>query len=464
MKPNIIKKSLFVILSILVLFSFSYAGVITEVGLNKSALINLKKQSERISIANTDIADAVVISPMQIQIIGKKLGSTSLIIWEKGEKPAFFDIKVIPDVEEIEARIKAIAPKDDITVKYANEHILLYGTASNEQMINKILAVASAYAKEGTAIKTTKYSAGLTETVETPAFKVLNYITLKEAQQVMLEVKVAEIEKAKLKELGISYLTKQKNFELTAPGLFANPAGIIGGGAGFGVVPGLEGFDLENISPQIGIAHYPSGIGAVIKALASRGYAKILAEPNLIVRSGEKGNFLAGARVPIQTVTGTPPTPSIEFEQVGVRLDFAPEVLETGVIRLKIDPAEVSEVGRLIEFTGGLFAPIINTREVRTSVDLKEGESLVLAGLFSEEMKKNIKKIPILGDIPILGLFFRNTSDELAEKELAFFITPRLVKPLAPGVKPVLPTDKKLTPEEEREFQWIPIPPEPVVQ
>ncbi len=459
MKPNRIK-FLFAIFLILVLCSFSFAGVVTEVGLNKSALINLKKQSERISIANTEIADAVVISPTQIQIIGKKLGSTSLIIWEKGEKPAFFDIKVIPDVEEIEARIKAIAPKDDITVKYANEHILLYGTASNEQMINKIVAVASAYAKEGTAIKTTRYSAGLTETVETPDFKVLNYITLKEAQQVLLEVKVAQISREKLTELGLSTFL-QGNFAepgnqhgfISFPGSLVTQDSNVARFGSFNLIP------VNQNPPQIGITHFPSGVSVFLRALAEKDLAKIIAEPNLIVRSGEKGNFLAGARVPIQVVTGTPPTPSIQFEQVGVRLNFAPEVLETGVIRLKIDPAEVSEIGSVVDFPSGLFAPIINTRTVQTSVDLKEGESLVIAGLFSEEMKKNIKKIPLLGDIPILGALFRSTTDELDKTELAFFITPRLIKPLAPGVKPELPTDRKLTPEEEREFQWIPIPP-----
>jgi pilus assembly protein CpaC len=451
----------FIILTLLIFLSttLSYAGVLTEVVVNKSTIINLKKPVERVSVAKKEVADIVVISPTELQLNGISLGSTSLIIWEKGDKPKFFDVKVIPDINEIEARIKAIAPDDSVSVTYANEHIVLSGTVSNEQMINKILAVASAYAKEGTGIKTTRFSAGLTETVHTPDFKVLNNLKLKEAQQVLLEVKVAQIDKSKLKELGIGFLVKERRFELTAPGLIGNPTGVIGGdGPGFNVFPGIEGFDFDNLTPQIGIAHYPSGIASILKMLQTKGYAKILAEPNLIVRSGEKGNFLAGTKVPIQVVTGTPPTPSIEYRDVGVKLNFAPEVLETGVIRLKIDPAEVSNIIRFLSFAGGLIAPEIDTREVRTSVDLKEGESLILAGLLSEETKKNIRKIPILGDIPILGMFFRATDDELKEKELAFFITPKLIKPIAPGTKPELPTDKKLTPDEEREFQWIPLP------
>ncbi len=461
MKQYLINKFKFLIFSciaVIALSGVSFAGITTEVVLNKSTIINLKKPIERVSIAKQEIADVLVISPEQLQINGLTLGSTSMIVWEKGEKPTFFDVKVIPDINEIEARIKAIAPNDDVTVKYANEHILLSGTVTNEQMINKIIAMASAYAKEGTGIKTTRFSAGLTETVETPEFKVLNNIKLKEAQQVMLEVRVAQIDKSKLKELGIGFLAKGNDAEITLPGLLRTPSGNVGGSAGFDVTPGIGSFGLETLSPQIGVAHFPSGIAAVLKALSTKGHVKILAEPNLVVRSGEKGNFLAGAKVPIQQAIGTPPTISIVYEQVGIRLNFAPDVLDTGVIRLKIDPAEVSSIGALREFTGGIFAPVIDTREVSTSVDLRDGESLVLAGLLDERAVKNMKKIPILGDIPILGLFFRSTSEELEQTELAFFITPKLVKPLAPGVKPELPTDKKLTPEEEREFRWIPLP------
>jgi pilus assembly protein CpaC len=207
------------------------------------------------------------------------------------------------------------------------------------------------------------------------------------------------------------------------------------------------------------VAYFPSDIAVVLKALQEKGFGKILAEPNLIVRTGEIGKFHVGQRIPIQTVTGTgaDATVSITYEEVGVRLYFAPEVLETGAIRLKVDPAEVSSVARFITFQG-IIAPEIDTRTISTSVDLREGESLILAGLLSEEMKKNIQKIPILGDIPILGAFFRSTRDDLKEIELAFFITPKLVKPIAPGVKTPLPTDNRPTPDEEREFQWIPIP------
>jgi pilus assembly protein CpaC len=297
---------------------------------------------------------------------------------------------------------------------------------------------------------------------ETAVLCILNLITMPEAQQVILEVKVASIDKTKLKELGISYLIKTDDFLLAGPGLLNNVTGTIGedlGGAGALPGSGFEGFDLGTASPNFIFRHYSGDIIALLRAMQEKGFGKILAEPNLIVRSGEKGTFHVGRRIPIQTVygVGASATPSITFEEVGVKLVFAPEVLETGVIRLKIDPAEVSNVIRYLTL-GGLLAPEIDTRRVTTSVDLKEGESFIVAGLLSEEMKKSIQKIPILGDIPILGAFFRSTRDEISEKDLAFFITPRLSKPIAPGVKTPLPTDNRPTPEEEREFQWIPMP------
>jgi pilus assembly protein CpaC len=422
----------------------------------KGTILTIKEPSKRVSVSDPAIAEINLISPTQILINGKKVGATTLITWDMQGNTKFFDVRVNGDIDQLKQQIKDMAPNDDIKVDFANDTLVLSGHAANQQRINKAAQLAQAYGA-----------------------KVLNHIIIEEAQQVLLEVKVAQIDKTKLKQLGISFLVKDRNFELTAPGLFTSADGKVGGAAGttggvgattgvtggtLGVAgteitPGIGGFDIGILSPQIGVAHFPSDIAVVLRALQEKGFGKILAEPNLVVRSGEKGNFHVGSRIPIQTVTGVgaAATLSITYEEVGIRLNFAPEVLETGAIRLKIDPAEVSSVARYITFQG-IIAPEIDTRRVITSVDLKEGESLILAGLLSDEMKKNIQKIPILGDIPILGAFFRNTRDELKEKELAFFITPRLVKPIPQGVKTELPGEKPLTPEQEREFQWIPLP------
>jgi pilus assembly protein CpaC len=502
-----------------------------DVIVGKETVLKINKpvqEIKQVSLANNEIAD---IKPLlafpaakmvEVIIAGKKPGITSLIVWDKEGNKSFFDVIVHRErmvefererSDAIEGKIKTLAPDSNVKVEMAGDTIVLSGTAKNRHMIDKIEKVALLYASEGcegisrgeslhpihvdkaqgkeepagyVSVNVAQQAMQQAQEKETEALCVLNLITMPEAQQVLLEVKVAQIDKTKLKELGISYLIKHENFEFTSPGLYTSPDGVVGATAteGFatstttiingvpittnsmtgalgntGVGPGLGSFDLETTPANIAIAHFPSGVAAVLKALQDKGFGKILAEPNLIVRSGEMGKFHVGRRIPIQTVygVGAAATPSITYEDVGIRLNFAPEVLETGVIRLKIDPAEVSAVARYLTFQG-IVAPEIDTRTVNTSVDLKEGESLILAGLLSEEMKKNIQKVPLLGDIPILGALFRSTRDELNEKELVFLITPKLGKAIPQGEKVKLPTDNMPSPEIEREFQWIPMP------
>ncbi len=428
-----------IFLIIFISTSVSMAAVAFDVTVGKETILKLKTSSSRVSVANPEIVGLTLISPSEILLNGKKTGTTSLIVWDKEGKTSFFDVRVMGDRSLLEKQIKEFSPKDEITAEFIKDTVVLSGNAKNQQTINRAVEIAQAYAP-----------------------KVINHVMIEEAQQVLLEVRVAQIDKTKLKELGIGFMAKgigSDNAELFAPGSLPAPSGNVGGPAGLNVSPGIASFNLEDVPAQIGVAHFPSGVAAVLKALQTKGYAKLLAEPNLAVRSGEKGEFNVTRRIPVQQVTGigADRTFTVIFEEVGIKLNFAPEVLETGVIRLKIDPAEVSNIVELRQLDAG-FAPIIDKRSVKTGVDLKEGESLVLAGLLTDEMKKNIQKVPILGDIPILGLLFRSTRDELSESELAFFITPKLVRPIPPGVKTELPGDKPLTPQEEREFKWVPLP------
>lgn len=461
------------------------AALPVYVTLNKGTTITIKEPSTRVSISNPEIAELNLVSPTEILINGKKLGNTTLIIWDKKGSKTFFDIRVNGDIAQLVTQIRETAPGADIRVELANDTIVLSGNARNQQTVDKVVQLAHAYAVASKVSTTTTFAGGVAkETTETSG-KVINHIKIAEAQQVLLEVKVAQIDKTKLKELGVSFIIQGiggNKGEITFPGFPFTPSGTIGkldttetkvlglGPSGETITtdrflgksdmwPGITGFDLENNNPQIGYANFPSGVAVMLKALSSKGLAKILAEPNLVVRSGEKGNFHVGTRFPIQTVSGVGAgaTVSIVYEEVGIRLNFAPEVLETGAIRLKIDPAEVSGITDFVRLQN-FVAPIVDTRTVKTNVDLREGESLILAGLLSDEMKKNIQKVPILGDIPIFGALFRNTTDELRERELVFFITPRLVQPIAKGEKVDLPGDRPLTPEEEKEFRWIPMP------
>jgi pilus assembly protein CpaC len=415
--------------------SVALAAIPVDVTMGKGTILTLKRNSERISLANPAVADLVLISPTELLINGKSVGTTGLIIWDREGERTFFDINVMGDLDDLRTQINNLAPDEQITVDNVSGSILLKGTVGSDDTIKKVNTLSEQYAS-----------------------KIINFMKVKRPQQVMLEVKVAQIDRTKLSEFGLSALYKGNDYEGTL-GLVGMPGGNVGGPVGTDVTPGIEGFDLGQIGPQIGVASFDSGIAGVLKALAGKGLGTILAEPNLVVRSGEKGSFLAGSRIPVQTVTGTggAATVSITYEEVGVKLNFEPNVLDDGTIRLKLDPAEVSNINQFITFNG-ILAPQIDTREVRTSVDLKEGESLILAGLLSEETKKNISKIPLLGDIPILGALFRSTREDLERTELVFFITPKLVSPMAPGERPKELLKEPVTKKEERQYRWIPIP------
>ena len=424
------------ILLLSVFSGISRADLPVELSLNKSTLINLKKPVERVAVVKPEIADVEVISPIQIQINGLSTGATTLMVWEKGEqKPSFYEVRVNGDISQIGLQLLELSPDDPINAEFARDTIILSGKASNQRTITKAVEIALAYAP-----------------------KVLNHIELESPNQVLLQVKVAQVDKTALKKLGISALMKGKTSEgfsnlVSAPSNnntsnSGSVTGIAGNAAALAAFNPLDAFTL-------GISYFPSGIGAVIQALSTKGLAKILAEPNLLVKSGEEGDFLAGSKIPYTVLIsqGGSTTTSIVFQDVGVKLKFKPELMENGLIHLKIDPAEVSSIAGTMAVNG---YPIIDIREVRTSVELKEGESLVLAGLLQEETIKNMSKIPWVGDIPIIGAFFRATDNELTEKELVFFITPTLIKPNPPGTKTVLPTDKPLSPEEEKELKWMP--------
>jgi pilus assembly protein CpaC len=419
---------IFTLFVVAVFSSTAFAAIPVNVTVGKGTILTLKELSKRISIADPNVADIKLLSPTEILLNGKKPGTTNMIIWDTTGKATFFDVVVKADMTEFEKKLKEIAPGADISVESAGDTVILRGDLKNEQTKKKIDAVASAYVS-----------------------KLIDLLDVKEAQQVELEVRVAQIDKNKLKDFGLSFLVKGTTAE-TFSNLVGEPSGGIAGNAS-----GIDTFDpLGNF--QSGVSYFPSGVGAVLKALATKGFAKILASPNLVVRSGESGKFLVGTKVPVQTVTGVGSalTPSITFEQVGIILNFNPEVLETGTIRLKIDPAEVSNITGFITFGSGISAPQIDTRQVSTSVDLKEGESLILAGLLSEQTQKSISKIPWLGDVPIFGALFRSTHEEIDQKELVFLITPKLVQPIAKGTTVPLPTDNQPTLQEEREFQWVP--------
>jgi pilus assembly protein CpaC len=275
-------------------------------------------------------------------------------------------------------------------------------------------------------------------------------------QQIMLQVRVAEIGRSALRDLGI-------NFSSIGP----QWAGASFAGGAFAAPGGTAANPEVTLGSDVtaALVNYPSNITALIKALDKKGLFKTLAEPNLVVKSGEKGKFLAGQKIPYTTtssVGGTGGiTTNVQFEEVGVRLEFAPLLLKDGFINLKIDPVEVSTIDPTTPtiLQQGQF-PVINKRSTSTVVDLKEGDSLILSGLISSSASKALNKFPILGDIPVIGALFRSKSFQNNESELIVIITPFLKKPIVKGEEPDLKAMTTITPGEDDKMRWIPLLPD----
>jgi len=274
-------------------------------------------------------------------------------------------------------------------------------------------------------------------------------------QQIVLQVKVAEVSRSALRDLGINFSAIGKEWAGAsfAGGSFAAPFGTANN-------PGVS----LTSDVTAALVNYPNNITAVIKALDKKGLFKTLAEPNLVVKSGEKGRFLAGQRIPFTTtVAGTGgSTSNVQFEDVGVKLDFAPVLLKDGFINLKIDPVEVSTVDPSTPtvLSQGQF-PVINKRTTSTVVDLREGETLILSGLIQNLDSRTVSKFPILGDIPILGALFRSKNFQNNESELIIVITPLLKKAIPKGEEvPDLKAFTTITPGEDNKMRWIPLLPD----
>lgn len=427
-------------LSIIALFilipglAFAEAPAVkVQVDVGRSQILKVGKDIKKAAVSNKDIADIETITPRQLMIIGKNAGSTNLIIWDDGGASTFFDLSVKGmDFSLLSKDIKDLTG-EDIDVKVAQDTVILSGKVANVEDIKKAEDIAKSYAP-----------------------KVINLIKLTDPQQVVLQVKVAEVSRAALRDLGINFsaIGNQWGGASYNGGSFAGPRSTTVGNV---VVPGVTlGADVS-----AALVQFPSDLNAMIKALDKKGLFKTLAEPNLVVKSGEKGKFHAGQKIPYQTTTisGTTTTSTVTFQDVGVTLDFGPTVNKDGLINLKIDPVEVSTIDVASTVLAAGTFPIINTRTTSTVVDLKEGDSLILSGLISSEASRALSKFPILGDIPILGALFRSKNFQNKETELIVMITPHLRRSITPGQEPDLKKMTTVSPAEEDKLRWIPLTP-----
>jgi pilus assembly protein CpaC len=369
----------------------------------------------RIAVTNPAIADALVVQPREILIDGKSPGTVSLIVWGAARR-AQYDVVVAPAVSLLQQRLRELFPGEDIQVTTNDEAIVLSGHVSSTAVMLKAAEIAQSTAAKSKVINMLQLPTGM------------------ESQQVMLQVRFAEVNRKALTELGASFFTGANGsgdwLGRAATQQFAAPT-FQGSATTFS--------DLLNIF----LFNTKANVGVVIRALQQKGYFQSLAEPNLIAYNGEEASFLAGGEFPVPVVQGgVTNAVTIEWKEFGVRLTFKPTIAGD-TIRLKVTP-EVST----LDFNNGITlagfrVPALTTRRASTDVELRDGQSFAIAGLM-DNISQDVKQgIPGLSALPIIGYLFKSKSTQAEQTELMVLITPRLVKPLSPDEVPGLPGDPK---------------------
>ena len=358
------------------------------VPLNKSQVLKLDQPFQQVSVGNPEIADVVALSDRSVYVLGKKIGATNVTVYGTTHQPlAVVDVTVSYDVEALKSRLHDLLPGEPVEVRAGHDSLILSGLVTTNQQLGRALAVAERYAPT----------------------HVTNLLRVRGAQQVMLSVKVAEVSRNTVRELGLKPNINAHDFVYGT----LDP-----------INTALFGTASASVRSRIGT------YDLMIDALDQKGAVKILAEPNLICLSGDTANFLSGGEFPIPVAQNTSNgfnTITIEFKQFGVSLAFTPTVLDGNLISLVVSP-EVSQ----LDYTNALILngfsiPGLSTRRASTTVELRDGQSFAVAGLIQNDFTDQVRQLPGLGEVPVLGALFRSSNFQNQQTELVITITPHLV-------------------------------------
>ncbi len=395
----------------------------------------------RISVADPEIADIILISEKEVYVNGLAPGVTNLSLWGKSRFTTA-TVTVEADVSLLKEKLHQILPKEKIGVEAAGDTVVLSGEVSGPQAQDTAISLAAPYA------------GGKKE-------KVINLLHVGGVQQVLVEVRLAEIARTILDRVGVNFhgISPSGNFgvsQISQLGAIAalartiNPSQIPSQGASG--APGTA--MLQGMSTNLtALAGYKAG-GVLwtmfFDLLKQNDLGRVLAEPNLVTTSGQEASFLAGGEYPVpvpQSGVGGGTTVTIEYKKYGVQLVFTPTVLDEGKIAMKVNP-EVSD----LDYVNGVqinnfTIPGLRTRRMSTHLEVKDGQTFAMAGLIKDEDRDIVNKYPIMGEIPILGTLFRSSNFQKQQTELVVLVTPHLAKPLSPGAAR-LPDEKWVSPSD----------------
>jgi len=397
---------------------FAADGENVNLMVGRSTVLDTGAPIARVSLTSADVADALVTSSNQLLINGKMPGIISMFVWDRAGSIRRYEINVQRDLARLSEQLRTLFPGENISAQSNGKSIVLSGTVTQKDVIEKAVNVAAGYVDKKDEV--------------VPLLQVQDAGM---SNQVMLRVRFAEVSRNALTQLGASWYSDgaQNTVGSVTTGQFPTPffdktKAMVGEHQVFSDYLNLFLFDFKH------------QIGAVIKALQTRGLFQSLAEPNLVAESGKEASFLAGGEfpIPVAQASGASLAISVQFKEFGVRLSFTPTV--TGDrIHLKVRP-EVST----LDFNNaivmqGFRIPALSTRRAETELELANGQTFAIAGLLNNTVATTLQKIPGIGDIPVLGKLFQSKSAQKDQTELVVIITPEILAKNSPGVTPNLP-------------------------
>jgi pilus assembly protein CpaC len=405
---------------------------------NKSVSVATEYRVRRVSVGNPEIVDVVVVNPNQLQLVARGIGATNVIVWDAANRPqAVIDLHVSTAHSQISSRLREIVNSPNLQLSSAGDSIILQGSVPGALEAEKAVEITRAFLPKD------------------KRDNIVNLLEVGGGQQIMLEVVIAEMARTLRRQLGTNFHTIIGSGDQTFE--FFNLLGNLTSVEERSFLFDLDSFELleiENmieLSDSISFAATGFGVGTgtyefFFDILERNGLGKILAEPTLVARSGETASFLAGGEIPIPVAQGGAfGSITIEYKEFGVGLKFLPTVLSPDRIHLNVTP-EVSEPDFAFGTQlGGIIIPAFRTRRATTGIELADGQTFAIAGLLRDDVTESIDQYPILGDLPVLGALFRSSTFQRNESELVMIVTPRLVRPLDPGPRP-LPTDHFVEP------------------
>ncbi|HEX5109967.1 MAG TPA: type II and III secretion system protein family protein [Vicinamibacterales bacterium] len=389
------------------------AGEFPKVNLTagRSTVLATDFDITRVAVTNPVTADATVVAQREILIDGKTPGTISLIVWGANRREQY-DIVVEQPIPALEQQLHQLFPGETIQVAVNGDVIILSGRVSNTEVMLRAAEVARAASAKANVINM----------IQVPGAA--------ESQQVMLQVRFAEVNRRAITELGVNFFTGTTGFKnwvgRSTTGQFSAPQ-----------------FDQDTLTfsdfLNIFLFNTKYNVGALIRALQQTGFFQSLAEPNLIAYNNQEASFLAGGEFPVPVVSGNTGNVSVDYKEFGVRLNFKPTIAGD-LIRLRVAP-EVSS----LDFNNGVLLsgfriPALTTRKAETEVELRDGQSFAIAGLIDNESQTDRAAIPFLSQLPIVGNLFKSKAERQERTELLVVVTPRLVRPLNPDEVPPLPT------------------------